>query len=165
LQVGEKDVAAAVQVGGSDDKQAAEAFEYKMQPIVLVVPRGSAPASIEARQKEAEALRGRVQTCAEANALFKSMPNAAIREIVTRTSADLPPVLREVLDKTPVGHLTAPEITKQGVEMVALCGRQPTTVDTPKKKEVRDKMYAEKFEAKSKWYLQEIRKAAMIEYR
>jgi peptidyl-prolyl cis-trans isomerase SurA len=165
LQVGEKDVAAAVQVGGGDEKQQVDAFEYKMQPIVLVVPRGSAPAAIEARQKEAEALRNRVQSCAEANAFFKSMPNAAIREIVTKTSADIPPVLREVLDKTPIGHLTAPEVTKQGVEMVALCGRNPTTVDTPKKKEIREKMYTEKFEAKSKWYLQEIRKAAMIEYR
>jgi peptidyl-prolyl cis-trans isomerase SurA len=165
LQVGEKDVAAAVQVGGGDQKQQGDAFEYKMQPIVLIVPRGSAPAAIESRQKEAEALRNRVQTCAEANAFFKSMPNAAIREIVTKTSADIPPVLREVLDKTPIGHLTAPEVTKQGVEMVALCGRNPTTVDTPKKKEIREKMYAEKYEAKSKWYLQEIRKAAMIEYR
>jgi peptidyl-prolyl cis-trans isomerase SurA len=165
LQVGEKDVAAAVQVSGGDEKQAAESFEYKMQPIVLVVPRGSAPAMAEARQKEAEALRSRVQTCAEANAVFKSMSNAAIREIVVKTSADIPPVLREVLDKTPIGHLTAPEVTKQGVEMVALCGRQPTTVDTPKKKEIREKMYADKFEAKSKWYLQEIRKAAMIEHR
>jgi len=165
LQVGEKDVAAAVQANGSDEKQEGEAFEYKMQPIVLIVPRGSAPAAIEGRQKEAEALRSRVQSCAEANALFKSMPNAAIRDIVVKTSADIPPVLREVLDKTPIGHLTAPEITKQGVEMVALCARQPTTVDTPKKKEIRDKMYAEKYEAKSKWYLQEIRKAAMIEYR
>jgi Parvulin-like peptidyl-prolyl isomerase len=165
LQVGEKDVAAAVQASGSDEKQEGEAFEYKMQPIVLIVPRGSAPAAIEGRQKEAEALRSRVQSCAEANALFKSMPNAAIRDIVVKTSADIPPVLREVLDKTPIGHLTAPEITKQGVEMVALCARQPTTVDTPKKKEIRDKMYAEKYEAKSKWYLQEIRKAAMIEYR
>jgi peptidyl-prolyl cis-trans isomerase SurA len=164
LQVGEKDVAAAVKAEGGDEQQA-EAFEYKMQPIVLVVPRGSATASIEARQKEAEALRSRVQTCAEANALFKSMSNAAIREMVTKTSADIPPVLREVLDKTPIGHLTSPEITKQGVEMVALCGRQPTTIDTPKKKEIREKMYAEKFEAKSKWYLQEVRKAAMIEYR
>jgi peptidyl-prolyl cis-trans isomerase SurA len=165
LQVGEKEVAAAVQVGGSDEKQAAEGFEYKMQPIVLIVARGSAPAAIEARQKEAESLRGHVQTCAEANAYFKSMPNAAIREIVTKTSADLPVVLREVLDKTPIGHLTPPEVTKQGVEMVALCARNPTTVDTPKKKEIRDKMYAEKYEAKSKAYLQEVRKAAMIEYR
>src|ERR1700676_498009 len=164
LQVGEKDVAAAIQVNG-DEKQQTEAFEYQMQPIVLIVPRGSAPAAIEARQKEAEALRTRVQTCEEANAFFKSMQNAAIREIVVKTSADIPPVLRELLDKTPIGHLTPPEVTKQGVEMVALCGRAPTTVDTPKKKEIRDKMYADKFTAKSKAYLQEIRKAAMIEYR
>ncbi len=99
LQVGEKDVAAAVQVSGGDEKQESGSFEYKMQPIVLVVARGSAPSAIEARQKEAEALRSRVQTCAEANIFFKSMPNAAIREIVTKTSADLPAALREVLDK------------------------------------------------------------------
>src|SRR3979409_1624716 len=58
LQVGEKDVAAAIQVNG-DEKQQTEAFEYKMQPIVLIVPRGSAPAAVEARHKEAEALRRR----------------------------------------------------------------------------------------------------------
>jgi peptidyl-prolyl cis-trans isomerase SurA len=165
LQVGEKDVAAAVKVDGGDAKPEPESFEYKMQPIVLIVPRGSGPAAIEARQKEAEALRSRVQTCAEANAFFKSMQNAAIRDIVTKTSADIPAVLRDLLDKTPIGHLTPPEVTKQGVEMVALCARNPTTVDTPKKREIREKMYAEKYEAKSKAYLQEVRKAAMIEYR
>jgi peptidyl-prolyl cis-trans isomerase SurA len=165
LQIGEKDVAAAVEVSGGDVKQEGDAFEYKMQPIVLIVPRGSAPAAIEARQKEAETLRGRVQSCADANALFKSMQNAAIRDIVVKTSADIPSVLRDVLDKTPIGHLTPPEVTKQGVEMVALCARTPTTVDTPKKREIRDKMYAEKYQAKSNAYLQEVRKAAMIEYR
>ena len=163
LQVGEKDVAAAAQEGG--EQAQTEAFEYKMQPIVLIVPRGSAPAVIESRRKEADALRARVQTCDEANSYFKSMQNAAIREAVTRTSADIPGPLRELLDKTPIGHLTPPEITKQGVEMVALCGRKPTTVDTPKKREIRDKMYAQKYETKSKAYLQEVRKAAMIEYR
>jgi peptidyl-prolyl cis-trans isomerase SurA len=163
LQVGEKDVAAAVQASGGDEKQEGDAFEYKMQPIVLIVPRGSAPTVIEGRQKEAEVLRSRVQTCGEANALFKSMPNATIRDTVVKTSADIPEVLRDVLDKTPIGHLTAPEITKQGVEMVALCARTPTTIDTPKKKEIREKMYAEKYTAKSNWYLQEVHKAAMIE--
>jgi peptidyl-prolyl cis-trans isomerase SurA len=165
LQVGEKDVAAAIQVSGDDKQQQADSFEYKMQPIVLILPRGSAPAAIEARRKEAEALRNRLQTCDEANAFFKTMQNAAIRETVTKTSADLPATLRDVLDKTPIGHLTEPEVTKQGVEMVALCARNPTTIDTPKKREIREKMYAEKYEAKSKAYLQEVRKAAMIEYR
>src|SRR5450755_68643 len=140
LQVGEKEVASAA-TSETPDKPDTDSFEYKMQPIVLIVERGSPPAATEARRKEAEALRNRVQTCDEANVLFKSMQNAAIREAVTKTSADLPAALREVLDKT------------------------PTTVDTPKKKEIRDKMFVDKYEAKSKAYLQEVRKAAMIEYR
>ena len=163
LQVGEKDVNEKAQEGG--EKTETEAFEYKMQPIVLIVPRGSPPAMIESRKREADALRERVQTCEEANSYFKSMQNAAIREAVTKTSADIPGPLRELLNKTPIGHLTPPEVTKQGVEMVALCERKPTKVDTPKKREIREKMYAQKYEAKSKAYLNDIRKAAMIEYR
>jgi peptidyl-prolyl cis-trans isomerase SurA len=163
LQIGEKDVATAAQEGG--EKAEVEAFEYKMQPIVLIVPRGSTPALIEARKKEAEGLRERITSCDEANSYFKTIPNAAIRDTVTKTTADIPPTIREVLDKTPIGHLTPPEITKQGVEMVVLCGRKTTMIDSPKKREIREKMYAQKYEAKSKSYLQEVRKAAMIEYR
>jgi peptidyl-prolyl cis-trans isomerase SurA len=164
LQVGEKDVAAKVREGG-DEKLEIEAFEYKLQPVVLLVPRGSPPSAVELRKKEAETLRERVQSCEDANRYFRAMQNAAVRDIVTKTTADIPEVLRGLLDKTPIGHLTPPEVTKQGVEMVALCGRKPTTIDTPKKREIREKMFVEKYEAKSKSYLQEVRKAAMIEYR
>jgi peptidyl-prolyl cis-trans isomerase SurA len=163
LQVGEKDVAAAAEQSGEATQT--EAFEYKLQPIVLIVPRGSAQAAIDLRRKEAESLRERVQTCEQANSYFKSMQNAAIRETVTKTSADIPGPLRELLDKTQIGRLTPPEITKQGVEMVALCDRKPTKVDTPKKREIREKMFAQKYEAKSKAYLNDLRKAAMIECR
>lgn len=164
LLVGEKDVESAMASKG-DEKQDAESFEYQMRPVVLIVPRGAAPAVMEARRKEADALRERVQTCAEASNVFNTMQNATIRDTVVKTSADLPPPLRELLDKTPIGHLTPPEVTRQGVEMVALCGKKTTTVDTPKKKEIRDKMFSEKFQKRSKSYLEEVRKAAMIEYR
>ena len=163
LQVGEKDVNDAAQEGGEPTQT--DAFEYKMQPIVLIVPRGSASGAMELRKKEADALRERVQTCDQANAYFKTMQNAAIRDSVVKTSADIPGPLREVLDKTPIGHLTPPEITKQGVEMVALCDRKPTKIDTPKKREIREKMFVQKYEKKQKSYLDELRKAAMIEYR
>jgi peptidyl-prolyl cis-trans isomerase SurA len=164
LQVGEKDVQTAVQ-GIAGDKGETEAFEYQMRPIVLIVPQGAGPAAMEARRKEAEAYRERVQSCEDAKTTFKAMQNATIRDVVVKTSADIPAPIREMLDKTPIGHLTPPESTRQGVEMVALCARKPTKVDTPKKREIRDKMYAEKFEAKSKSYLQDLRKGAMIEYR
>jgi peptidyl-prolyl cis-trans isomerase SurA len=165
LQVGEKDVNEAVKAEGGDDQQKGEAFEYKLQPVVLIVPKGSTQSALELRQKDAETLRARVETCEQANQYFKSMANAAIRELVVKTSADIPANLRKILDETPVGHLTPPEVTKQGVEMVALCSRKPTTIDSPKRKEMRDKMYAKKYEQTSNNYLAEIRKAAMIEHR
>jgi peptidyl-prolyl cis-trans isomerase SurA len=164
LMVGERDVAQAVQAQ-TGDKLQIEGTEYKMQPIVLIVPRGSSQAFLETRQKEAEGYRARVGSCEEANSLFRSTPNATIRESVIKTTADLPEALRKVLDDTPIGHLTAPEVTKQGIEMVVLCSRKPTTIDTPKKREIREKMYSEKYEKTQKAYLEEIRKAAMIEYR
>lgn len=164
LMVGEKDVAQAVQAQ-TGDKLQIEGTEYKMQPIVLIVPRGSSPAFQETRMKEAEQYRARVGSCEEANSLFRSTPNATIRETVTKTTADLPEALRKVLDDLPIGHLTAPEVTRAGIEMVALCSRKPTMIDTPKKREVREKMYQEKYEKTQKAYLDELRKAAMIEYR
>ncbi len=167
LQVGEKDVAAAVQEEGGDEQKAdTQSFEYKMQPIVLIVPRGSAPDAVETRKKEAEALRARD---ADLRGGQRFLQVDAKRRDTRYRDQDLGrhPALRfaKCSTSTPIGHLTPPEVTKQGVEMVALCARNPTTVDTPKKKEIRDKMYAEKYEAKSKSYLQEVRKAAMIECR
>ena len=164
LQVGERDVAQAVQAQ-TGDKLQIEGTEYKMQPIVLIVPRGSSPAFLETRKKEAEAYRSRVASCEEANSLFRSTPNATIRDTVTKTTAELPEALRKLLDDTPIGRLTAPEVTKNGIEMVVLCSRKPTMIDTPKKREVREKMYQEKYEKTQKAYLEDLRKSAMIEYR
>jgi peptidyl-prolyl cis-trans isomerase SurA len=164
LQVGERDVAQAVQAQ-TGDKLQIEGTEYKMQPIVLIVPRGSSAAFLETREKEAESYRARVAGCEEANSLFRSTPNATIRDTVTKTTAELPEALRKLLDDTPIGRLTAPEVTKNGIEMVVLCSRKPTMIDTPKKREVREKMYQEKYEKTQKAYLEELRKAAMIEYR
>ncbi len=163
--VAEKDLRASVGDKVDDSNPQTESFEYLVRPIVLIVPRGSSPATFEQRRKEAELLRNRIQSCDEASELFRSMRDAAIRDQMTKTSADLPAPLRELLDKTTVGRLTPPEVTKQGIEMVALCSRKPTTADTPAKREAREKIYNQRYEAKSKSYLQEARKGAMIEMR
>lgn len=162
FNVSEKELEAAV---GGADKATTETFEYLMRPIVLIIPRGSPQSVFETRRKEAEFLRNRIQSCDEAVDLFRSMRDAAIRDQVSKTSADLPPPLRELLDKTPIGRLTPPEVTKQGIEMVALCSRKPTRADTPAKRALREKIYNERYEAKSKSYLNELRKGAMIEMR
>lgn len=152
-------------LGGTPEANQTESFEYIMRPIVLVVPRDAPQSLRETRRKEAEQLRARVESCDQAASIFRTMGDAAIRDSVTKLSADLAPPLREMLDKTPIGKLTPPEVTRQGIEMVALCDRKPTKVDSPAKRQLKEKMYSERFEAKSKSYLAEARKGAMIEMR
>ena len=163
LQVTEKDVQTAV----ASDAQAnqTQSFEYRVRPVVLFTPRGAAPGIIDQRRKEAEALRSKIQSCDEAEGYFRAMRDGTIRDLIVKTSADLPGPYRDLLDKTEIGHATAPEVTKQGVEMVVLCDRKATTIDSPAKRAARDKLYAQKYEAKAKAYLDDIRKGAMIEYR
>jgi peptidyl-prolyl cis-trans isomerase SurA len=164
LLVGEKDIASAIEVKGDGSKSAGDSFEYKMRPVVLMVQRGASPATIEQRKKEAETLRSRVQSCEQAEGFFRAMRDGVVRDQVTKTSADLPAALRELLDKTPIGQMTPPEVTRQGIEMVALCSRT-TSTETPAKREARDKLFAQKYEAQAKKYLQEARRGSMIEYR
>ncbi|RTL52794.1 MAG: peptidylprolyl isomerase [Bradyrhizobiaceae bacterium] len=163
LLVAEKDI----QNAAASDTQPSqtESFEYQVRPVVLFVPKGSPPSAVEQRRKEAEILRSKIQSCDEAEGYFRAMRDGTIRDLIVKTSADLPGAYRETLDKTQIGRMTAPEVTKQGIEMVVLCDRKTTTADTPAKRAARDKIFAQKYEAKSKAYLDDLRKSAMIEYR
>ncbi len=165
LLVGEKEIQTAMNASGEAKPDDGNSFEYSMRPVVLLVTKSAETSSVEGRRKEAEALRARIQTCDEAKEIFRNLRDAVIRDPVQKTSADIPQSLRGVLDATPIGHLTAPEVTRQGVEMVALCDKKPTTINSPQKRETRDKLFQRKFDALSAKYLAEIRRTSMIEYR
>jgi peptidyl-prolyl cis-trans isomerase SurA len=163
FQFSDKDVAARLATKNRDDANVL-GYDYTLRPILFVVPRGSPPAAFEARAKEAEALRARFQNCEEGIALARGIRFVAVRPQVVKGSAELPTALRDVLTKTELGRLTAPETTQQGVEVYALCGKRQSE-NAPAKKEVRDEMYTEVFDSHSKKFLKELRDQAMIEYR
>jgi peptidyl-prolyl cis-trans isomerase SurA len=161
LQIREKDVLAAMQSDKPDEKNQV-GYEYRLRPILFLVPHGAAQLT-EARQKDAEALRGRFTDCDSGLKYARTLRDVAVRDVIVKSSSDLPQVLRDVLDKTEIGHLTAPEVTPQGVELFALCERKETKEDTPEKRQAREKLFGEKFQAKAKQLLRELRKQAMIE--
>ncbi len=163
LQVRDKDVLDAMLTRKPDEKeQDATGFEYTLRPILFVVMNRT-DAALETRKREAEALRGRFNNCDEGLPFARALRNVIVRDQIRKTSADLPPVLRKVLDDTPVGHLTNPEVTQQGIEIFALCARKETTIESAVKRQVREELFTEKFQEVSKRYLQELRRQAMIE--
>jgi peptidyl-prolyl cis-trans isomerase SurA len=163
LQVGDKEIEVKLQAANKMDTAG---FEYRLRPVLLLVPKGAAAAVIDGRKREAEALRARFQSCDDGLRAATAIPDVAVREVITRASADVPQKQRELLNETPIGHLTPPDVTFQGVEMFAVCAKNPAKGgDTPAMREARDAMYQERFQAASKKFLKELRGQALIEIR
>jgi peptidyl-prolyl cis-trans isomerase SurA len=161
LQIQEKDILAAA----PNTDNSSKGVEYTLRPILVVVPRGSEGAA-DGKRREAEGLRARFQNCEEGIPFARQIRDVAVREQMVRNSADLTPQLRKVLDEMEVGRLTTPEVTPNGIEMFALCARRSTNSDdTPGMREAKNKIFAERFDAKAKKFLADIRKTSMIEYK
>jgi peptidyl-prolyl cis-trans isomerase SurA len=162
LQLSDKDIELAQQATNTAPAEETIAFDYTLRPIMLLVPPGSPAAVTDGKRKEAEALRGRFKSCEDGLPTARGA-GAIVRDQVIRNSADLGPELRKILDAVPVGQLTAPEVTRLGVEMYAVCGKQQAKADSSGKRVTREKLYAEKFDKQSKTYLQRLRREALIE--
>jgi peptidyl-prolyl cis-trans isomerase SurA len=163
FQLGEKDVINAL--GGSADEKDDVGYEYKLFPILFIVQRGAPPETFEARRRDAEALRARFQSCEDGLGVARAVQDVAVRDPIIRNSADLADQLRSALDGMTLGHLTPPEVTKEGVQVFAVCGKKQTNSDSPRKKAAREKLLATRYEQKAQRYLQEVRRSALIEYR
>ena len=159
LQLNEKDVELALQAKNQSG-QSTTAIEYTLRPILFLVAPGSQSATFDAKRKEGEALRGRFKSCEAGLPAARAM-GAVVRDQVIRS--DLNPELQKVFDAVPVGQLTAPEVTRHGVEMWAICAKQDSKADAPVKKQTREALATERFEQTSKTYLQRLRREALIE--
>ncbi len=162
LNPSEKDIFEA-EMQSSEQKEAG--IEYTLHPITFVVPRGAPASVLEARKREADALRQRFQSCSSGLPFARALREVVVRAPIRRNSADLNPALREILAKVEVGKVTPPEITQGGVEVFALCEKKETNADSPTKRKVRDEIFQRRFQKLADSYLKELRAQAMIEYK
>jgi peptidyl-prolyl cis-trans isomerase SurA len=96
----------------------AKVTDYVVRPIVFVVPQGVSPGQ---REREANAARGRFTDCEAGVEYMRGLRDVAVKERVGRSSPDLPKVTNDLLGKTPIGRLTPPYRSEQGIEMLAVC--------------------------------------------
>jgi peptidyl-prolyl cis-trans isomerase SurA len=163
FQVRDKDVFAKLASANKDEQKKEVGYEYFLRPILFLVPPGSAEQVIDGRKREAEGLRARFDGCETGLKFASALRDVAVRDQIVKSSADLPPAMRKILDEVAVGKLTSPDVTAQGVQMFALCAKRENQVDSAATKEARDEMIAAQFQAKSKRYLEELRRGSMIE--
>jgi peptidyl-prolyl cis-trans isomerase SurA len=135
---------------------------YTVQQIIFTLPASASPAAVAARGHDVEQLRARFADCDSGIPLAREISDVTVRDPLIRTSLEINDSLRELLDKTPVGHLTAPSRTTSGLEMVAVCSKGPAKDDTAARQAIAQKLLAAKVAEDSARRLKELRDRAVI---
>ena len=166
LQIGESEVAVKLQ-GAPNQKQEPTDFEYSLRPILFAgaARRGARPPWRRASAMPrtcARASRAATRDCAlrwGCRTWRCARRSCASRPISASSSATS-------LNNTPVGRLTPPDVSLQGVELFAVCDKKEAKGgESVAKREAREAVYQERYQALSKKYLKELRSQALIEIR
>lgn len=157
--VRDADVAAALQQRGVTQNVATE---YVLRPIIFVVPRNAR--NHGARLQEANSLRSRFRGCETGLQMARGMKEVVVRPQALRMSSDMPAELQKVLDKTPVGQLTPPEVTQSGVETFAICEKRQVRGESSAQREMKNELSEAQFKKVSNELIQELRRSALIKY-
>lgn len=139
--------------------------EYAIRQVTFVVPRNAASGEGQARLKQAEAFRARVNGCDSLVEVAKSFKEVVVKNIGKRTEDELPPQFRGVLADTAVGKVTKPVPTPTGVEMLAVCERRDIQGDFAVRGKVEDSLREQEGQLLARQYITELRRIAVIDYK
>src|ERR1019366_9752681 len=142
--------------------KAASGTEYTVREIILAIPHAATPAAFTDRAHEAEQLRTRFTSCDSGLPMARAMNDGTVRDPLIKTSVEMGDGLRQLLDKTPTGHLTASQRSAEGLEMIAVCSKGTAKDDSAARAAISQKILAAHIEADSERRLKELRAKAVV---
>jgi peptidyl-prolyl cis-trans isomerase SurA len=155
--------ASEVQVRAELAKDAGKVgLQYTLRQVILSLPTPATPAQYQARMKDAEALRGRFAGCEAGVPMARETPDVAVLDPLYRNSNQLAEQFRNLLEKTPVGHLTLPERGPSGIEMIAVCDKAPSKDDSVARAEISNRLMRARLEADAAARIKDMRDHAII---
>lgn len=161
LNVTEKDVVEAL--GGQVDAKA-DIAEFKLRPILFVIPAKASNAYRAQRKREAESFRGRLSGCDQAQTLAKGLRDVTIRPLIRANEQQLGKAA-EAVAATPVGKATRPRETDNGFELLAVCEKNTIRADSKESAEARNKIRQDETRRYARGKMRDLKSEAMIEYR
>lgn len=137
--------------------------EYILQQVVFVVPANKrSNATVAARKREAEQLRGRYQGCDSTASMVSGLRDVAIRQLGRIMQPELPPEWKPLIEKTKAGQATATRVTERGIEFIGVCSAKTVSDDKAAELVFRAENNDAGETEEAKKYLAQLRKRAII---
>jgi peptidyl-prolyl cis-trans isomerase SurA len=157
VEVSEQDIDAEL---ARDPKLRGE-MSYTVRQVAVAAPAQSGVAGLQKAAKVMQDLRARFTDCDSGVKMASAMPDVVVREPMTRTSSALGEQLSDLLNKTPVGHLTAPSRDSAGLVTLALCARDKARADAARE-QAAQVVLARKIVVEAEKLYKELRATAVI---
>tara|TARA_R110002020_G_scaffold18931_25_gene65520 strand:- start:1732 stop:2670 length:939 start_codon:yes stop_codon:yes gene_type:complete len=137
--------------------------EYILQQVIFVVPANKrSNATINARKREADQLRGRYQGCDSAAASIGNLRDVTLRQLGRIMQPQLPPDWKPLIEKTKAGDATPTRVTERGVEFIVICSAKTVSDDKAAEMVFRSENDTAGESEAAKKHLAELRKRAVI---
>jgi len=142
--------------------KAASGTAYTVRQIIFAIPHATTVTTLTERAHEAEQLRARFTDCESGLPLARAINDVTVRDPLTKTAVEIGESLRQLLDKTPAGHLTPPQRSSEGLEMIAVCAKGTAKDDSAARAAISQKILAAHNAADGERRLKELRARAVI---
>jgi peptidyl-prolyl cis-trans isomerase SurA len=139
--------------------------EYTLAQVTLVVAGKPDAGILAQRNRDAEAIRAAANGCDGLIDVVKRYKESVYKQVGKRTADELPENFRDLLAATPVGKLTKPQVTANGVEILAVCDKREIKGNLVGRTKVEDDLREKEGQVLARQYIAELRKIAVVDYK
>ena len=135
-----------------------DSMDARLTMRQAVFPLGSDPAAV----RQVAAL---IKSCEDYDGLTEGHPELLISAPITIRMGELQPHFLEVLSDLPVGTLSRPIESNQGIHLVMICERADPESQMATRAEVRATLQNQQFDLIARGYLRDLRRQAFVDVR
>lgn len=141
----------------------AEDSKVTLKQIQFPLPQSPSPAEVQAAASRAQAIRSRIRTCEDVDAVVEELKTPGSGSLGTLRLGDLPEAFRQPIAQLNVNETTQPVQAPQGIRLFTLCAREESSALD--RNQVRTNLLMRRAELLAQRYIRELRRDATIEFR
>jgi peptidyl-prolyl cis-trans isomerase SurA len=146
------------QAGGS-------AVLISLKQAAIALPADAPQDQVDAARAKLEALRGQLHGCDQFEAIAGKADGVLAGDLGEAEAKDLSPAFRDAALALPVGQISEPIRSDQGVHLLAVCGKRSNAAQGLNHDQIENRLIGEQLQMINKRYLRDLRNSASIDVR
>jgi peptidyl-prolyl cis-trans isomerase SurA len=146
------------QAGGS-------AVLISLKQAAIALPADAPQDQVDAARAKLEALRGQLHGCDQFEAIAGKVDGVLAGDLGEAEAKDLSPAFRDAALALPVGQISEPIRSDQGVHLLAVCSKRSNAAQGLNHDQIENRLIGEQLQMINKRYLRDLRNSASIDVR